>query len=819
MSSKKNSFLCLFLLSSILHTPLQSAAGNQSSQVTSSYQDDEEEKKYIRQIIVQGLTLLPEDTIISKVPFESGDLFDQFLTNPAIRNIYDLGYFKQVYFNVVEVDEKTIDLYVIVEEKTPIKDIEFKGNKNLEAKDLKKKLGDIIAAEERELKKYAHALERYYAEKNYHFAKINAELVMEDNKGIAVFTVNEGPMALVKKVRFDGNKHFGSKKLRSLLFTQEDWILGVIDRAGTYNPLAIEQDRDTIEKFYQSNGYLNAKVPAADVLFDDKNESITITFNIQEGDIYTISSVNAPASEPLTEENLLEVVPVKSGQLYSRELIRISIEQLRMLWGAKGYIYADIDPSIEPDEENKTVAVNFYSHPGNTVHVNKINIFGNEKARDKVIRRQLTIEEGDLLTTPHMEVSKNRVAQLGYFDLKEGINWKINRLSDDTADLDLLVKEVKTGRFEWKTSYGGSPTRLDSSNTGLMAEISMNDRNLWGKGLFASLTGRISSEEKALNFSFANPWFLDKPVRVGFDGIFNHTSYDEIKQVKQTVGEKQIGASVNAGFVVKQLNETMFLFDVGFQQINYLGNPPKASVSSDPLDQAEYQLILDERFLGGYFVQFQNSIRQNFLNHHVHISEGYKWDLSSKFAIPCLDTPIGFFKVEGDAHWYTSVIGDYQLVFHAHMHWGVIAQFGNHQVPYRELFNIGGPASVRAWRFGQISPTWVTSGIAITDDWNGEPIGGKKALFINFELVFPITQNLNIKGCVFYDGGSGWDTPDSRTIRPDHLRNNSFDFRQCIGVGLRLLEPQPIRVDWGFKLDRRKGEPLSEVQFSGYYDF
>ena len=114
---------------------------------------------------------------------------------------------------------------------------------------------------------------------------------------------------------------------------------------------------------------------------------------------------------------------------------------------------------------------------------------------------------------------------------------------------------------------------------------------------------------------------------------------------------------------------------------------------------------------------------------------------------------------------------------------------------------------------------WYTNELSAIGGWQGESIGAKKAMFINLELVFPITSNLTMKGCIFYDGGTGWDTPDSKTIRPDHLRNNSFDYRHCIGLGIRLLEPQPIRVDWGFKLDRRSGESESEVQFSTYYDF
>lgn len=822
MTTKKNSFLCLILLTAGLQqqplkcTPSSSTAASHDPQSSGSMPE-----AAVRNIIIEGLTLLPEDTILSKIPYEKGDPFDPSSTTTSIKKIYDLGYFKQVTFETLEVAAHTVDLYVQLVEKTPITEIVFEGNKAIATKDLQKKLGTIIAAEERELGKYALALERYYGDKNCHFAKVTSSLKIDANgKGTAVFTIDEGPLALVKKVRFTGNRHVSGKKLRSLIFTREDWVLSIMDRAGTYNPLAIEQDRDTIEQYYQSNGYLHAKVPTADIAFNDKRKEITVTFNIQEGDQYTISSVKAPGNDLLTEAQLLDRIPLREGMLYSRELLRFSIEQLRTLWGAKGYIYADIDPSVEPDEEKKTVAITFFSHPGDTVHVNRINIFGNEKSRDKIVRRQLTIEEGDLLTTQQMEDSKQRVAQLGYFDLKEGVNWKINRIDDETADLDLLVKEVKTGRFEWKFNFGGSPTRLDSPYTGIAMELSMTDRNLFGKGYFAQIMGRISAEEKAFNLSLADPWFCDKPIRVGIDTFLNHATYDELKKTTEPVGEKQLGASVNVGFASKTLDNTLFLFDFGFQNVNYLGTAPRADKIGNPADEAEYQLILDQRFLGGKFLFAQAAVKRSTVNHHLHITDGYKWDLTSKFASPTPGEKIGFFKFEGDGHWYTSLIGDYQLVFHAHFHGGLVTELGHHKrIPYRELYSIGGPASVRAWRFGQISPMWYSSELITNEEWLGESIGGKKALFVNLELIFPITSNLSIKGCAFYDGGSGWDTPDAKSIRVGHLKNNSFDYRHCIGVGVRLLEPQPMRVEWGFKLDKRDGEPLSEVQFSGYYDF
>ena len=783
---------------------------------------DSTKENIISSVTIKGLTLLPEDTILSIIPYQKEEVFDPTLTGKLIHGLYNLGYFKQIQVYKETTNTNSIAITIVLDEKTPIKEIIFEGNKHLPEKDIYKKtdLEKKPAIEENELEKYARTIEKLYKEKNYHFAQVVGKLAIKDGKGIVTFKVKEGVYARVQKVRFTGNKTFTDKKLRSLLFTREDWVLGLLDKSGTFNPMATEQDRYTLEYFYQSNGFMNAKVGEPIVDFDTKQRNITVSFPIEEGDRYTIGTVNTPGAEDFTPEDLADAIPVRKNQVYSRELIRLSIEKLRDFWGRQGFIYADVEPSIQPDDLKKTVDLTFYSDPGNKVFLNCIHIFGNEKTRDKVIRRQLALEDGDLITSDKMEISKIKVGQLGYFDQQEGVNWKIERLDKTTADLNLLVKEVKTGKFHFQANYGGVPGKLATPGQGFQVELTAQERNLLGLGLEGQITGRLGAGERSFFINFTDPWFCDKAVQLGFDGHFTHSTYDELHQVKEVVREKRRGGSINAGFAAKNLFDTIFVFDLGLEQITHMGKEaPQSAVTSSLAAREEYQRILNERFKGGSFTFLQMAALHDTRNHHLHISRGHKIHIFGRVAIPAFHDPVGFYKLQADAHWYTPVIGDTTLVFHIHGHAGFVKEFHDRRIPFRELYNIGGQASVRGWEFGQIGPMWYSGDVGQIDGLQGDSIGGRKGVFFNSELIFPFTDDLSIKGSVFYDGGTGWDTTDANLIDPIRLRNNNFDFRQSIGLGIRLLNPQPVRIDWGFKLDRRDGETLNEVHFSTYTDF
>ena len=202
----------------------------------------------------------------------------------------------------------------------------------------------------------------------------------------------------------------------------------------------------------------------------------------------------------------------------------------------------------------------------------------------------------------------------------------------------------------------------------------------------------------------------------------------------------------------------------------------------------------------------------------MHPTNGFSWLGRALTTFNFNERVLGFQKYDIDAHWYTPLIGSYDLIFHLRGYLGIVVPFKHKLIPYRELFHIGGPASVRGFLFGEIGPQFNVFE-QLSEATRGDSIGGTKATWINAELIFPITNDMNFKGVLFYDGGAGWDNPYVNADNRRFIRNNHFNYRHAVGFGIRIYNPMPLKVDWGFKLDPRKGEPAYEVHFNSSYEW
>ncbi len=774
--------------------------------------------RIIRKINFSGNSMVPDSVIASRLPFKVGQPFEASATHNVIKNLYkDIKRFRYIEIQGENIGDKEIDLYFTVKEKTAIKKIIFKGNKKIAEKEIKKNIEfeDFPAADEEELKIYALKIQKLYVTKNYHNAEVTSELIVDaDGKGTAQFTIKEGPKSMVKRVHFIGNKNISGKELRTKIFTREDWALSFLDNSGSYQPERIEGDRHLIEQYYQSNGFMTAKVVNTEIKFDKESGHFDITFEIQEGDLYTVEEVIAPGMEILKDDYLASRLPIQAGELYSREKIVESMKALELLWGDLGYIYAHIDPAINQNDENKTVKIEFHTELGNKVTLNKINIAGNHKTKDKVIRRKLLLSEGRLVTNNALEASKNRVEALGFFDPKDGVTWRKVRIDDTHADLDLILKEVKTGHANMKIGFGGSAASISSNASGFSIGAEVADINLFGTGIQTTLNASLAKEEQSILFNVTDPWLFDQPILGAFDLYHRRQSYDDFQQTRP-VNEKLTGFGLSLGFVTPALWETQIMSRIGVDSISYEQKPQAKVFDVDSQAEKiqanlEYQCVLDKLFQPGKFCWLDLNAGQDMRNHPMHASRGYKWLASWHIALPTFGCNVGFNKLNLDLSWYTPLIGEHDLVLKLHGYVGLVTPFKGRTIPYRELYHIGGPASVRGFLFGQAGPRFL-----------GDSIGGKKALFVSAELQFPITPDFNMKGVAFYDGGTGWDNPYANCVSNKFLEYNCFNYRHSVGVGIRMLRPMPVRLDWGFKLDRNKKlhESEYEVAFSTTYEF
>lgn len=776
--------------------------------------------KRINKIIVSGNKITPSEAILSCIPYKEGELFDPLITGELIRTLYTkIKRFRNITLKAELIGPDFFNLHIIVEEKTPLKDVVFKGNSTIAEKELREKINfKIPAIDEQELKPLAEKIRNLYREKGYFNAQIITTLELDvDGKGIATFDIQENEKPIVKRLFFKGNKCVTSKELKKVMITKEDWILGFLDQSGIYQPERMDADKHFIEQLYQNRGFLTAHVVDVDAQIDPCTNHACITYDIEEGERYVIESVDAEGTDEVPKDYVLCRLPIRAGQYYSRERLIKAIEALEMIWGNFGYIFAHFEPSVQPDEQTKTVKIAFFSDLGTKVKLNRLNIRGNRKTRDKVIRRRIGLEEGSLITKSDMEMSKMSVQSLGYFQARDGVNWKINRLDEEWADLDLFIKEDKTGHFNFALGYGGAGGfDLNSPNTGLSAKVELAETNLFGEGIRLNMNGTWSKNEQTFVFHLAQPWLFDKPISGAMDVYHRRPSYGNMRNISNgAVNQKLTGGALTAGYITRlgnsPLSDTNILLVLGADSIRYQTAPIARIDRPFAFATPDYQCILDRSFCPADFMWLSNTFSQDRRNHPMHPSAGHTFTWTNKLALPSFFGNISFFKTTIDAHWYNALIGDYDLVLHLHGFAGLATPVKNGTVPYNELFNIGGDQTVRGYVFGQISPKFA-----------GDPIGGKKALFVNMELIFPILSDMTIKGALFYDGGSGWSNPYDCCVSPAAqplLQDNNFDYRHAVGFGVRLLQPMPFRVDWGFKIDPRKGESAYEVHFGMNYDW
>ncbi|MBV8661274.1 MAG: outer membrane protein assembly factor BamA [Candidatus Dependentiae bacterium] len=782
-------------------------------------------QKVIRNIIIKNNRLVSQESILVRLPYKVGEIFKPNLSAQAIKNVFALGYFRQVQVYIDIIDDEQIDLCIVVTEKPKVTDVIIKGAKGISDKDLKKEVGldKILTINEEELKNWAAKIKKYYAKKNYHFASVETNLEVNDEHHVtAHFDIKEGQKAYVRRISFKNNHAISSKQLKKIIITKEVWPFSLMDHSGSYQAEMIEADKAMLEEAYKCHGFIHAAVTHVDVEFDEKTSNYDITYTIHEGDMYFIKEITIEGNDILSSEVLKGAIPAQPGQRYSVEKLRSSIERLRLLWGEFGYIFADIEPTLNVDEEHKLVSVSFSFDLKDKVFLNRLSIKGNKKARDKVIRRQILLDEGDLITNKKMDQSKDRVKMMGYFSEPDGVNWKITRIDEEHADLDLMLKEIKTGKFNLQLSYGGVAQSATTNTAGFVGSVIVADTNLWGSGIAARALAELAERQQSINLQLMNPWLFDKPIRGSFDLYARRSEYnDGLSHTERQPLETVIGGFLGSGYILKLFGESILEAQLGFETIEF-ASPVEAAKRLSNKAQEIYQLLLTRNFQSGDQYWFRASIGQDRRNGIVFTTNGYQWNWYSQIAFPLSVNGFNFFKTELDASWYTPLIGENALVLCLHGHLGFIKPLNGGNAPWKSLFHIGGPASIRGYTYGQVGPTW-----------EGDSMGATEAFNFNVEFIVPLTADLTTRAVAFYDGGAGWNMPYTDYLRTQvyaidpnfpfnqTLQNNQFFYRHSVGVGIRMLNPTPLQVDFGIKLNPSKifKNKITELHFSMTHEF
>ncbi|MDH4027300.1 MAG: outer membrane protein assembly factor BamA [Nitrospirota bacterium] len=715
----------------------------------------------IKLVELKGNRKINDEMIHSRMKSRIGSPFSKNTVQDDIKKLYAIGYFDDIR---VEIDtfEGGVRLTFIFTEKPTIISLDFQGNKEFETKDLKEKLS-ITSGAIANLSLITDNVNKiisFYQSEGYWLVRV-FPIIREISEDAAALTfrVEEGTKVKIRKISFEGNRALQEKKIRKVMKTKEWWLFSFLTGSGTYKKDQIKEDIDRIRGLYNNNGFIYAAVSEPETALSDDSKNIFLKISLSEGDQYRTGELKIKGNSVFTDAELLEKIGIRTGDIFDRSALRTDIDKITDLYMEKGYAQVDINPLISVSRDEKTANITLSITEGGIFRVGRINITGNTKTRDKVIRREMRLDEGDIFNKKLLTRSYQRINNLNYFETAN-IN-PVPRAEEQLVDMDISVKEKLTGML----SIGGGYSSLDK----LLFMSEITQENLFGKGLHLKFKVDLSSRRSNYRISLINPWFMDKPVTASFSlykEVFRYLDYDK----------NSMGTAIGFG---KELSEY-----VGGNIVYNLEDVEIKNVSENASelikDQAGTKLTSS----------ISPSIWKNTLDNNMDPTTGSKLALYTTIA--GLGGDNYFFKGVADSTRYFPVMKE--SAFSIRGRFGYATGYSGRELPLYERFYVGGMSTVRGLGFGEGGPR--------NDE--GEKIGGERELLFNAEYIIPLVKDIRLKGVLFYDYGAAFE---------DAISFN--DMRRTAGAGIRWISPLgPIRLEWGFNLDPRKDESNDKIEFS-----
>ncbi|MGV1099280.1 outer membrane protein assembly factor BamA [Thiovibrio sp. JS02] len=717
----------------------------------------------IESIQIAGNTRTDAGAIMRQIKSQAGDQYNPANLRADLRNIFQMGYFDDVQI-LVNDTEKGKQVTFQLTEKAVIGQVLIDGEDELEEDEIKEviSISPNTIINTKEVQNSVENIRKLYKDKGFYRTNVNAKLSYSTADRVNVsFVVEEGVKVFIKDIRFVGNNAFTARELRKEMTTSEKGLFSWFTDSGKLKRDLLEQDRSRIGAHYHNNGYIEAKIGEPVISYE--GDALIITFEIAEGDRYRVGTIDIGGDLVGDKNEMFKFIELGKEKFFSRKILRDDVMRLTDYYAEKGFAFAEIEPDLSKNAEDRRMDVNLKVSKGHLVHVNRINIKGNTRTRDKVIRREIQVKEGGILDASAVRKSSERLQRLDFFE-------EVNVTPEPTVQEDLMdvvvdVKEKATGTF----SVGAGYSSVD--NLMFMGEVSEN--NFLGKGQRVSLQANMSSSSNRYNFSFTEPRLNDTKLLFGYDLYNWEREYDDYTK-DSTGGALRFAYPVWEKWVLGWgygYDDTQ-LYDVS----PYASEIIKESQSIETTSFVRVGLTKDTR------------------DRYTDTSKGAITTYSIKHAGMFLGGDSAFTKYEASTSWYFPLKWD--TVFHAKGSAGYVAENEDKKLPVYERFYLGGLNTIRGFDNGKVSPL---------DPTTGERIGGTKMWYGNLEWIFPIVKEAGLKGLVFFDTGNVYDDKETWDFS---------DLRYSAGLGFRWMSPMgPLRLEWGYNLDPEPGEQ------SGVWDF
>ena len=725
----------------------------------------------LKDIRVEGLQRSDAGTVFASLPFRIGDTYSDDKGAAALRALFATGLYKDVR---LDIDGAVV--VVIVEERPVIANIDFVGLKEFDKDQLTKSLKDFGIGEGQPFDKALadraeQELKRQYLTRSLYGAEVVTTVTPQERNRVNLsFTVTEGAAAKISEIRINGNKAFTQSTLKGLFELNDGSWINFYTKADRYSRAKLDADLETLRAFYLNRGYLEFTVESTQISISADKQDITVTINVREGQPYTVTSVKLEGEYLGKEDDFKTLVLIRPGQPYNAEAVTQTTKLMTDRFGTFGYAFAKIDARPDIDRVNGQVAITIVADPARRVYVRRINVAGNSRTRDEVVRREFRQFESSWYDARRIKASRDRVDRLGYFS---EVNVETNEVAGtaDQVDLTITIKEKSTGNLQIGAGY--------SSADKLSLSGSIKQENIFGSGNYLGLELNTSKYNRALVISSVDPYFTVDGISRGFD-LYYRTSKPINSQGEEYTLVTE-GASLRFGVPFTEY-DTVY-FGIGAERTKIEGSPL-------PLNYLRY------------VYEFGN------VSTAVPMTVGWSRDSRDSALVPTAGRLVSRnFDVSllGDAHYERAIAKAQQYIplgyrftlgLNSEIGWGT----GLNGQPYPIFKNFygGGLGSVRGFEQNSLGPVDVT----------GAYIGGNRRFNANGELYIPVPGTGNdrtLRLFTYLDVGNVWG-------ENEHISASSL--RSSAGVGLTWVSPVgPLKLSYGAPLHKLSTDRIQRLQF------
>jgi outer membrane protein insertion porin family len=762
-------------------------------------------------IVVQGNRRVEAETIRSYFRTGPGERLDSFKIDQALKGLYATGLFEDV-----RISQSGGRLVVTVVENSVINRVAFEGNKKLRDDQLS---GEVQSRPRGALSRATvqadvQRIVEIYRRSGRFDARVEPKIIeLPNNRVDLVFEINEGEKTGVKKIQFVGNRSFGDQRLRDEIKTAQSMpILSFLQTTDIYDPDRIEADRDLLRRFYLKQGYADVRVLSAVAVYDPAQKGFVVTFTIEEGQRYRFGRVeiesNVSAVDPA---GLRSALRASAGSVYNAEAVEKSVENLSIEIAQRGYPFAIVRPRGDRNQETARIDVFFVIEEGPRIYIERINVRGNTRTRDYVIRREFDIGEGDPYNRALVDRAERRLKNLNFFKSVRITNEPGS--APDRILLNVDIEEQPTGEISLSGGY--------STADGFMAELSIGERNLLGHGQFARFAVQYGQRSRGFELSYAEPFFLGYRLSAGVD-IFsrqtlasNYISYDS----------QTIGGGVRAGFALSEELAVQLRYNIYQQKITLPGHLDDCQLGPFPVGpghtcfgNGEASLAVRRELAAGAVITslLGYTLAYNTLDNNRSPTSGVFAEFKQDFA--GIGGDVNFIRSQAEARTYYEVVTDVVTVLR--LQGGHIAGWGDKPLRMLDHFQLG-PNLVRGFAPAGLGPRDVTNAALYGID-RGDPLGGSMFWGASVEVQAPINfipRDVGIKLAVFADAGSLWGYRGAtfwdvtgETLTPA----DSAAVRASVGAGLIWNSPfGPLRFDYAFPVLKQSHDRVQQFRFGG----